>query len=234
MSALSPQGLDLVLVPCSLLLMFSYNLYFLYRYLRCPSTTVMGVECDDKRAWVDGMLQMKLVDRSVGSGVISSNLSAATFFSSVCLTLCSLLAAWIASSNPSIFAAVLIYGDTKPSTMAIKHLCLFVSFLMAFSCFLQSTRHYVHACYLISTPEGFVDSEDVKVVVIRGDEFWSLGNRALYFALALLMWYFGPVLMLLSSVLLVVIQYHHDVRSIPLKRKLRPRPLDAFASKVGI
>lgn len=166
---------------------------------------------------------MKLVDRAVGAGVISSNLSAATFFSSVCLTLCSLLGAWIASSSPNIFSVVLIYGDTKPSTMAIKHLCLFISFLVAFSCFLQSTRHYVHAGYLISTPEGFVDNEDVKVVVIRGDEFWSLGNRALYFALDLLLWYFGPVIMLVSSIVLVVIQHHHDMRSIPLKRKLQPR-----------
>ncbi|XP_030460222.2 uncharacterized protein LOC115680547 [Syzygium oleosum] len=222
--AFPQDDLDLVLVPSGLLLMFAYNLFFLYRYLRFPKTTVMGVENDDKRAWVEAILQGNVDEKSVGVSVVTSNVSAATFFASVCLTLCSLLGAWIANSPSSsnIFDSVLLFSDPKPSTAAIKHLCLILCFLVSFACFLQSARHHVHASYLITTPmtpRSLIDPEDVKVVVIRGGEFWSLGHRSLYFALSLLLWFFGPVPMFASSVVLVMILHHHDAYSIPIKRR---------------
>lgn len=269
--AFPQEDLDLVLVPIGLLLMFTYNLFFLYRYLRFPKTTVMGVENEDKRAWVEAILQVymqvyfqevlslivwtanllfdrvndlvlsttvvlqivvlanlcrqgNVEEKSVGVSVVTSNVSAATFFASLCLTLCSLLGAWIANSPSStnIFDSVLLFGDPKPSTAAIKHLCLILCFLVSFACFLQSARHHVHASYLITTPTtpgSLVDPEDVKVVVIRGGEFWSLGHRSLYFALSLLLWFFGPVPMFASSVVLVMILHHHDAYSIPTKRR---------------
>ncbi|KAI3434130.1 uncharacterized protein J3R85_006935 [Psidium guajava] len=219
--AFPQEDLDLVLVPIGLLLMFAYNLFFLFRYLHFPETTVMGVENDDKRAWVEAILQGNVDERAVGVNVVTSSVSAATFFASVCLTLCSLLGTWIATSPSSsnIFPAVLLFGDPKQTTAAIKHLCLMLCFLASFSCFLQSARHHVHASYLITTPGSLVDSEDVKVVVIRGGEFWSLGHRSLYFALSLLLWFLGPVPMFASSVILVMILRHHDRYSIPLKRR---------------
>lgn len=219
--AFPQEDLDLVLVPIGLLLMFAYNLFFLYRYLHFPKTTVMGIENDDKRAWVEAILQGNVDVQSVGVSVVTSNVSAATFFASVCLTLCSLLGAWIANSPSSsnIFNAVLLFGDSKPSTAAVKHLCLLLCFLVSFACFLQSARHHVHASYLITTPGSLVDPEDVKLVVIRGGEFWSLGHRSLYFALSLLLWFFGPVPMFITSVVLVMILHHHDKYSIPIKRR---------------
>ncbi|CAK9154460.1 unnamed protein product [Ilex paraguariensis] len=78
--------------------------------------------------------------------VISSNTSAATVLASISLILCSLIGAWIAN-NSTIFQSELIYGDTRPSTMAIKYISLLICFLLAFSCFVQSSR----ALYLATT-----------------------------------------------------------------------------------
>jgi hypothetical protein len=49
--------LDLILVPFGLLIMFSYHLFLLHRYINRPHTTVMGFENNDKRAWVDRIMQ---------------------------------------------------------------------------------------------------------------------------------------------------------------------------------
>lgn len=123
----------------------------------------------------------------------------------ISLTLSSLIGVWIANL-PSNFFTI----EMNP----IKYMCLLTCFLLAFSCFVQSSRHFVHSNYLLSTP-GVTDKGGVKKVeraVQRGSEFWLLGLRALYFALNFLLWYFGPIPMFVSSITMVVILYCHDLR----------------------
>ncbi|XP_030467829.2 uncharacterized protein LOC115686617 [Syzygium oleosum] len=218
------RDLDLVLVPGGLAIMFAYHLFFLYRYRHAPETTVMGIENVDKRAWVEGISKLTLDQRNFATNVIASSVTAATFLASVCLTLSSLLGAWIANSTvDNLFRQLGGLGDTEPSTTAIKYMSLLACFVLAFSFFLQSARHFIHANYLITTQEDSISKEDVKVVIIRGGEFWSLGLRVIYFGLAFLLWFFGPVPMLASSTILVMILYHHDIRSIPLARPHQPK-----------
>ncbi|CAJ2658934.1 unnamed protein product [Trifolium pratense] len=161
--------LDLILVPFGLLIMFSYHLFLLHRYINRPHTTVMGFENNDKRAWVDRIMQSQL-----------------------------------------------IYGDTSATAISIKYICLLTCFLLAFSCFIQSARHFVHANYLISTPDSFVPVSSVELAVIMGGDFWSLGLRALYFALNLLLWFFGPIPMFICSLVMVLVLHYLDSNSRPL------------------
>lgn len=55
------EYLDLLLVPSGLFIMFTYHLYLLYRYLTIPHTTIMGFENNDKRAWVERIMQVKYI-----------------------------------------------------------------------------------------------------------------------------------------------------------------------------
>ncbi|KAL2931713.1 ABC transporter NFT1 [Bienertia sinuspersici] len=179
------ESLDLVLVPCGLIMMFVYHIVLLYRYLHYPETTVMGFENHNKRAWVERVMELNDV--------------AATFLASISLTLSSLIGAWIASNNNNnVFESDLIYGDTT------------------FSCFVQSIRSFIHANYLISMPNSNTPTYYVEVAVIRGGEFWQLGLRALYFALILLLWFFGPIPMFVSSFFMVVLLCYLDSNSTPL------------------
>lgn len=54
--------LDLILVPSGLLIMFGYHLFLLYRYLNLPHTTVMGFDNNDKRAWVERIMQVSFTN----------------------------------------------------------------------------------------------------------------------------------------------------------------------------
>ncbi|XP_068496856.1 uncharacterized protein [Phaseolus vulgaris] len=210
------EYLDLILVPSGLLIMFSYHLFLLYKYINQTHTTVMGFENNDKRIWVERIMQANKRDVSTALSVIQSNTTAATFLASVSLTLGSLIGAWIANSSNIFFQSQLIYGDTRPTAITVKYICLLTCFLLAFSCFVQSARHFVHANYLISTPDSFVPVSSVEIAVIRGGDFWSLGLRALYFALDLLLWFFGPIPMFICSVAMVLVLNYLDSNSRPL------------------
>ncbi|CAJ1961796.1 unnamed protein product [Sphenostylis stenocarpa] len=210
------EYLDLILVPSGLLIMFAYHLFLLYKYINRPHTTVMGFENNDKRIWVERIMQADKRDVSTALSVLQSNTTAATFLASVSLTLSSLIGAWIANSSNIFFQSQLIYGDTRPAAISIKYICLLTCFLLAFACFVQSARHLVHANYLISTPDSFVPVSSVEIAVIRGGDFWSLGLRALYFALDLLLWFFGPIPMFICSLAMVLVLQYLDSNSRPL------------------
>ena len=146
---------------------------------------------------------------------ITSNVSAATYMSTISLTLCSLIGAWIANSNDKFLPNGIIYGNTKPTIISIKYICLIACFLVAFSFFVQSARHFVHANYLISTPGVTVHLRNkVEYEVTRGGEFWSIGLRALYAALSVMLWFFGPIPMFVSCVFMVLILYYHDSKKV--------------------
>lgn len=159
-------------------------------------------------------------DKDVISAALSattSNTTASICLATISLTLCSLIGAWIANSSNNLFQiSNIIYGDTRPSTISVKYISLLTCFLLAFSCFIQSARHFVHANYLISHPGNISPVKNVELAVIRGGELWVLGLRALHFALNLLLWFFGPIPMFVSSVLMVIILYHQDGNSPPL------------------
>ncbi|XP_010057352.2 uncharacterized protein LOC104445227 [Eucalyptus grandis] len=210
------KDLDVVLVPSGLLIMFGYHLFLLYRYLHQPHTTVMGFENYNKRLWVQAIMQGERRDIGSCVSVISSNISAATYLSSVSLTLCSVIGAWISNNTNNFFESGLVYGDTDSTTVSIKYVSLLLFFLIAFSCFVQSARHFVHANYLISTPSLSVPLKRVEVAVIRGGDFWSAGIRALHFALNLLFWFFGPIPMFVCSIFMVLFLHYLDSSSTPL------------------
>ncbi|KAG2396021.1 hypothetical protein LR48_Vigan09g239500 [Vigna angularis] len=180
------EYLDLILVPSGLLIMFAYHLFLLYKYINQPHTTVMGFENNDKRIWVERIMQANKRDVSTALSVIQSNTTAATFLASVSLTLSSLIGAWIGNTSNIFFQRQLIYGDTRPTTITIN------------------------------TPDSFVPVSSVEIAVIRGGDFWSLGLRALYFALDLLLWFFGPIPMFISSLAMVLVLNYLDSNARPL------------------
>ncbi|XP_010538556.1 PREDICTED: uncharacterized protein LOC104812870 [Tarenaya hassleriana] len=210
------EYLDMVLVPLGLTTVLSYHLILLYRVLYFPYTTVIGFMNIDKSIWVDRIMQARKDELGNALTVLSSSISVSTFLASVSLSLSSLIGAWIGSSPSSttIFTGKFIYGDTSPTTMIIKYTALLACFLAAFACFVQSTRQFLHANYLLTTPGGDIPAEMVKRAVVRGGNFWSVGLRALYLALDLLIWLFGPIPMLVNSVMMVVILHYLDSNSV--------------------
>uniref|UniRef100_A0A1D1ZAE6 UPF0182 protein BL1029 n=1 Tax=Anthurium amnicola TaxID=1678845 RepID=A0A1D1ZAE6_9ARAE len=170
---LQKDSIDMVLVPCGLVLMFGYHLFLLYRILRLPHTTVIGYENHNKMAWVERMLQGSSVETGLAVTVISSNISASINLASLSIALSSLIGTWFGSSS-KLFMTEVIYGDTSLTTTSIKYVALLVCFLAAFTSFIQSARYFVHASFLISTIDSDMPVSYVQTAVIRGGNFCVL------------------------------------------------------------
>ncbi|XP_031502701.1 uncharacterized protein LOC116265871 [Nymphaea colorata] len=217
--------LDVMLVPTSLVVMFGYHLFLLYRILRRPETTVVGYENHNKMEWVERMMQGGPEATRTALAVIATNLSAATVSASLSIALASLIGAWIGSNSLSskLFTGAVIYGDVSPSTEGVKYVTLLACFLLAFTFFIQSARHFVHANFLISTPGCEIPVTYVQRAVVWGGNFWSLGLRALYFATIFLLWIFGPIPMFVTSIFMVTTLHVLDTNSTPLLQYGAPK-----------
>ncbi|GJN16433.1 hypothetical protein PR202_gb03421 [Eleusine coracana subsp. coracana] len=197
---LGKGSLDLVLVPCGLVIMFGYHLLLLYRILRHPGTTVIGYENHNKLAWVRRMVQASPDETGLALSVISSNISASTTLASLSIALGSLIGAWV-SSTTKVFMTELVYVSNMATDSDLLVLL---------------NRYYVQASFLITTLDSDVPASYVQHAVIRGGNFWSMGLRSLYLATTLLMWIFGPIPMFACSVLMVIILHMLDSNSLPL------------------
>ncbi|KAI7727489.1 hypothetical protein M8C21_008291 [Ambrosia artemisiifolia] len=196
------EYLDMTLVPLGLLIMCIYHLFLFYRYLKRPYLTAIGYENHNKKAWVEKMLLIDVKDRGVAQSVLNGNLSASTSLSSISLVLCSLIGALLGNSSDNLLTSRFILGDSSKSTSTIKYIAILSCFLLAFACFVQTSRQFVHGCFLISMPTGDVPVSCIQKAVLRGSNFWIIGLRALYFAATLLLWIFGPIPMFVGSVAL--------------------------------
>jgi uncharacterized membrane protein len=181
----------------------------------------------------NGYLQVEVKERSPYLIMISSTISAATFFASTSLALSSLIGAWVGSTSNNVLEGSLIYGSKSPFIISVKYISIIFFFLVAYASFLQCIRSLVHANFLISMPNSDIPAKYVQKAVIQGSAFWSAGLRAIYFAATLLLWIFGPIPMFVSSVTMVVILHMLDTNSTPL-HQFRPTKRPNLLSKIGV
>lgn len=62
-------------------------------------------------------------------------------------------------------------------------------------------------------PKAQVPIEYIVEALIHGGNFWQVGLRAIYFAITMLMWMFGPIPMFISSAATVAVLYVLDVNN---------------------
>ncbi|XP_042510329.1 uncharacterized protein LOC122085809 [Macadamia integrifolia] len=220
------QDLDLILVPPGLFIMFTYHIYLLYRVLKYPSTTAIGYDNRNWMTWVERMMQGNANNASIAVSVISNNTVSSIYLATMCLSLCAFIGVWVGSPSSSSSGKVavdvtFILGNTSLATITIKDTSMIFAFLLAFGVFVQSLRHYVQANSLISMPNKDVPVKYVQRLVLRGNNFWHIGLRLLYLAMALLFWSFGPMPMFVSCVVMVLILNHLDTNKEPVHLYLR-------------
>jgi len=134
---------------------------------------------------------------------------------STTLALISLIGTWMGGASSNSLVTRIIYGDTRLSMASIKYISIIFFFLIAFASFIQCSRSYVHANFLLSIPKAQDPEELIVEALVHGSNFWHVGLRAIYFAVTLLMWVFGPIPMFMSSVSTVLILHVLDVNKKP-------------------
>ncbi|KAK3165096.1 hypothetical protein QOZ80_1AG0028860 [Eleusine coracana subsp. coracana] len=117
------------------------------------------------------------------------------------------------SSEPPVR---LFSGSRAGEVFTAKYLAVSLCFMLAFVCNVQAIRLYAHASFLLGglPPGEEGHREEFAAYVARtvnsGSYAWSLGLRAFYVAMALFLWTFGPIPMLVCTVLMCALLYFLD------------------------
>lgn len=140
---------------------------------------------------------------------IRNNIMASTLLATTAITLSSLIGVF--ASN--ISETKLVYGNKTSLNSSIKRLSISLCFLVAFLCNMQSIRYYAHVSFLITTPaingkKDFI--EYVARTLNRGSYSWSLGLRAFYLSIPLVLWIYGPIPMFVCSCFTSFLLYFLD------------------------
>lgn len=139
-----------------------------------------------------------------------------------CILLCAGLAA-VLSSTYSIKKPLndAVYGAHGDFTVALKYVTILTIFLFAFFSHSLSIRFINQVNILINAPQepfsddfgeigSFVTPEYVSELLEKAFLLNTVGNRLFYMGLPLMLWIFGPVLVFLSSALIIPVLYNLD------------------------
>jgi uncharacterized membrane protein len=106
--------------------------------------------------------------------------------------------------------AINLYGSPSAELWILKVLCLLADFVIAFFAFAMSIRIANHVLFMVNVPREFQETnvalapKAVARRLNRAGYMLAVGMRALFFAVPLVFWLFGPLFLLLATVGLVV------------------------------
>lgn len=144
----------------------------------------------------------------------------ATLMATTCVVLCAGLAAVI-SSTYSIKRPLndAVYGAHGDFAIAVKYLTILTIFIFSFFFHSLAIRFLNQVAILINIPgldpnldSGcfFLTSEYVSEMFEKGFLLNTVGNRLFYAGFSLTLWIFGPILVFLSVLVMVLVLYHLD------------------------
>lgn len=204
-----------MLVPLGFLICMSYHFWLWRKVRNDPLTTIIGTNARGRRLWVSAMMKDNEKKNILAVQTLRNTIMGSTLMATTSILLCSGLAAIISSTysvkkplNDTVFGG---HGDFM---VALKYVSVLMVFLFSFICHSLSIRFINQVNFLINSPPdetGIVTCDYVSELLEKGFVLNTVGNRLFYAALPLLLWIFGPVLVFLSSLSLVLVLYNLDI-----------------------
>ena len=114
-------------------------------------------------------------------------------------------------------------AEISPSLKAVVHeqrvlwlfklMVLIIDFFFIFFSFCLSIRYLNHVNFMINVPFNLahkITPEYVTDILNRGMMHYTMGMRGYYFSVLLFLWLFGPIWMLLGTIIITIILFHLD------------------------
>ncbi|CAM6111678.1 unnamed protein product [Calypogeia fissa] len=206
------EYLNFILAPITILMMVTYNVNLYLRFKRNPMGTVMGVNHRARRAWVRAIMQDNDKKNILAVQTLRNSIMGSTLMATTAILLSSGVAAFLASTyTVKKPLSTSLFGLESSGYLIITYLCLLMGFLFAFLCYVQTVRYTNHVNFLVNIPiQGQFTPDYTADVLERAANFYTIGTRALYMSIPLLLWLFGPVPFFLSTVFLIPVLYWLD------------------------
>jgi uncharacterized membrane protein len=204
---------ELYLTAASFLILAIYHFYWIYRINRQPLTTSVGITNHLRGHWVESIMEER---RDILAVQTLRNLTmAASFLAStgilICLGLLSVAVSpeKMAEITPSLNEVV----REHRVLWLFKLMVLIIDFFFIFFSFCLAIRYLNHVNFMINVPFNLahkITPEYITKILNRGMLHYTMGMRGYYFSVLLFLWLFGPIWMLLGTIVITIILSHLD------------------------
>ncbi|CAD5196195.1 unnamed protein product [Musa acuminata subsp. malaccensis] len=203
--------LDLILVPLSLLLTAGYHTYIWFGSKAKQPATTIGYTMSKRETWLQGVIQDNKKKDMLGVQSLRNALMSAILSASIAVTISTSLAALANNAyNSSHLRRHEFFGSQEGSTVVLKYASALLFLLFSFLSNSLAIGCLIDANFLINAGEEEFHKQAQKMLK-RGCVLAVVGNRVLLVTLPMLLWFFGPVPMALSSVAMVLVFYELDL-----------------------
>ncbi|XP_010916649.1 uncharacterized protein [Elaeis guineensis] len=208
--------LDLILVPIGLLSSILYHIWLWQKIRSQPQQTFIGINSAGRRLWVIAMMKENDKKNVLAVQTIRNAIMGSTLMATTSILLCCGLAAMI-SSTYSIKQPLndSVYGAHGQFVVAFKYVALLFIYICSFVCYSLSIRFIGQVNFLINVPQGddnsLVTPDYISNLLEKAFALNIAGNRLFYAGLPIILWIFGPVVVLTGSLSMLPILYNMDI-----------------------
>lgn len=195
---------DILAFLISSLLLLLYYLYLIRRIRRAPESSVHVLNVRVRERWVEMVMNTAnmeiLAVQTLRNSVMAANFMASTSILLIigALNLSEKIGQWALSWHP--FGQAYVFS---PGIWQIKLGLLLLDFFTAFFCFSMAIRFYNHTGYMINLKSGESLYHQTCAYLNRAGNYYTLGTRAFFFSLPVILWFFGPHFMVLATFVLI-------------------------------
>lgn len=195
---------DMIAFSVSCLLVLSYYLYLIRR---APGASVHALNAKVRERWVEMVMANNKKDilaiQTLRNSVIAANFMASTSVLLImgALNLSEKIGQWALLWHPNVAVPL------SNRLWQIKLGLLLLDFSIAFYCFSMAIRFYNHVGYMINLPHDpstSAASYQLNCAYLnRAGRYYTFGNRAFFFSLPMIMWFFGPYCLTVATLGLI-------------------------------
>lgn len=207
-------GNDLIAFAISAAILVIYHLFLRHKLKTDPAYTMQAVNATARLAWVDSMMS-KEGQEVLAVQTLRNAIMGPTFLGStaVLMMIGTLTLTGQGDRLEQGWHALNVVGAVQRELWIAKILLLLLDFLVAFMCFAQAVRLFIHVGFMIN-----VSAQDprrnspqfVGAQLNRAGHYHWMGMRAYYFAAPLAFWLFGPLFMVAASIVAVSMLHRLD------------------------
>jgi uncharacterized membrane protein len=176
-------------------------------------TTSVGITNHLRGHWVESIMEERrdiLAVQTLRNWTMAASFLASTGIL-ICLGLLSVAASpeKIAEITPGLNELV----REHRALWLFKLMVLIIDFFFIFFSFCLAIRYLNHVNFMINVPFNLahkITPEYVTEILNRGMMHYTMGMRGYYFSVLLFLWLFGPIWMLLGTIVITIILYHLD------------------------
>ncbi len=211
----STPYLELYLTSASFLLLFIYHARLVYQVRRHPLTTAIGITNHLRGHWVTSIMQDNrdiLAVQTLRNWVMASSFLASTAIL-ICLGLISVASGSEKMAEITPFLEELVREHRV--LWLFKIMVIIINFFIIFFNFTLAIRYFNHVNFMINIPSTLahkITPEYVSGILTHATFHYTAGMRGYYMGVLLMLWLFGPIWMLLGTIIMLGVLHHLDAK----------------------